>query len=62
MSDNIGLTKEEMSLIRNMPDFDLIMFISEMHDHGAVEGISLLYSIRDAAISCDEDWIKKLQA
>jgi hypothetical protein len=32
--DNIKITKEELSFIRSLKDFDLTMVLSEIHDHG----------------------------
>lgn len=32
--DNIKITKGEMKFIRTLGDFDLKMFLSELHDHG----------------------------
>jgi len=34
MNDNIDITKKELRDIRNLPDFDLTMILSEIHDHG----------------------------
>jgi len=31
---NIKITKEQLLFIRSLRDFDLIMFLSEIHDHG----------------------------
>lgn len=39
---NIKPTKEELDLIRSLPDFDLIQFLSEMDDFGWHEGGRLL--------------------
>lgn len=33
MSDNQKVTVEELEKIRNLDDFDLIMLISDIHDH-----------------------------
>lgn len=32
--DNIDITKDEMTQIRHLGDFDLKMLLSEIHDHG----------------------------
>jgi hypothetical protein len=34
MSNNQKISKEELAFIRTLNDFDLTMFISEVHDHG----------------------------
>jgi len=34
MSDNRNVTKPELDKIRRIDDFDLIMLISEINDHG----------------------------
>jgi hypothetical protein len=34
--ENIEITKEELNLIRNLKDFDLTMFLSELNDFGWV--------------------------
>ncbi len=34
MSDNQEITDAELRKIRNLKDFDLIMLLSEIHDHG----------------------------
>ena len=34
MSDNIEITPQELAFIRSLEDFDLTMFLSELHDHG----------------------------
>ena len=34
MSDNIDITKEELAKVRSLEEFDLVMFLSELHDHG----------------------------
>jgi hypothetical protein len=33
-NDNQQVTTTELAKIRNLDDFDLIMLISEIHDHG----------------------------
>jgi hypothetical protein len=30
----IEVTKDELSMLRALPDFDLIMVLSDIHDHG----------------------------
>lgn len=34
MSQNQKISKEDLNFIRRLEDFDLIMLISEIHDHG----------------------------
>jgi hypothetical protein len=34
MNENQRITKEQLDKIRRLADFDLIMLISEVHDHG----------------------------
>ena len=34
LGQNIEITKLELDQIRKLPDFDLTMFLSEIHDHG----------------------------
>lgn len=34
MNENIEATTEELAYIRSLPDFDLIMILSEINDHG----------------------------
>ena len=34
MNDNQEVSTEELAKIRKLEDFDLIMLISEIHDHG----------------------------
>jgi hypothetical protein len=34
MSGNQTITAEQLAKIRTLDDFDLIMLISEVHDHG----------------------------
>lgn len=34
MAENRAVIKAELDKIRGLEDFDLIMFISEIHDHG----------------------------
>jgi hypothetical protein len=34
MTSNQEITKEQLEKIRLLDDFDLIMLISEIHDHG----------------------------
>ncbi len=34
MSVNQNVSKSDLKKIRNLEDFDLIMLISEIHDHG----------------------------
>jgi hypothetical protein len=32
--ENIDITPEEIEQVRRLPDFDLTMILSEIHDHG----------------------------
>ena len=34
MSKNLILSQDELKAIRELDDFDLIMLLSEIHDHG----------------------------
>jgi len=34
MDYNVEITPEELAIIRRMEDFDIIMLISEVNDHG----------------------------
>ena len=42
MDSNQDVTKKELEAIRALSDFDLIMLISEIHDHGWDTGRSTL--------------------
>lgn len=42
MSKNQILTKEQLDLIRSLDDFDLTMFLSEVHDFGVPAALDLL--------------------
>ena len=42
MSDNIDATAADLAFIRSLPDFDLIMLLSEINDHGWEEARKLL--------------------
>lgn len=45
MAANIKVTKAELDQIRRLPDFDLIMLLSELNDHGWVHAQILLKDI-----------------
>ena len=42
MSDNQKLTPKEIEAIRALEDFDLVMLVSEIHDHGWPEARTTL--------------------
>ncbi len=42
MADNQVVTKQEIEAIRAIEDFDVVMLISEIHDHGWLHGQRLL--------------------
>jgi len=46
--DPIEITKDELSLIRSFEDFDLTMFLSELHDFGWPQARRLLPDIKKA--------------
>jgi hypothetical protein len=37
LGENQKVSAEQLAKIRNLEDFDLIMLISEIHDHGWIE-------------------------
>jgi hypothetical protein len=43
------VTKQEMADIRSLCDFDLILFITEIHEHGWHEGRKMLPAMIAAA-------------
>lgn len=45
---NIEITKDEIAQIRTLPDFDLIMFLSELEYHGWFHAKRLLPLISEA--------------
>jgi hypothetical protein len=45
---SIEITKDELALIRTFPDFDLTMFLSELHDFGWPVARRLLPNIKKA--------------
>ncbi len=45
MSNNQEINASELEAIRSLPDFDLTMLISEVHDHGWPAAQLLLPSI-----------------
>ena len=53
MSQNQHVTDAEMAKIRRLADFDLIMLISEIHDHGWKVGRRTLSMMPDG-ILCPE--------
>jgi hypothetical protein len=44
---NIKITKAELRFIRTLQDFDLTMFLSEVHDHGWPVARKLLPMIKE---------------
>lgn len=48
MDVNIELTKEQCDFIRSLNDFDLMMFLSEINEHGWKDGKELLKGIQDS--------------
>lgn len=40
--ENQKITAEELADIRKLADFDLTMFLSEVHDHGLANALCLL--------------------
>jgi len=42
MSTNLTYTTHQLIEIRNLPDFDLIMFLSEINDHGHESALQIL--------------------
>jgi len=49
MSENQEITDEELLAIRTMSDFDLRMFVSEVHDHGWEQGREIIKLILGGA-------------
>ncbi len=49
--NNIEISAAELLQIRSLPDFDLIMFLSEIHDHGWPIARKILPLIVDAVTS-----------
>lgn len=50
-TDNQEVTDDELAKIRRLADFDLIMLISEIHDHGWPHyGRQVLHSIPDSIL------------
>jgi hypothetical protein len=48
MNENQEITADELKFIRSLSDFDLTMFLSEIHDHGWPEARKLLAMIHEA--------------
>lgn len=42
MDKNLKISSEDLIFIRSLPDFDLIMLLSEINDHGWENGGKLL--------------------
>lgn len=58
MSENRAVTKAQMAKIRRLEDFDLIMLISDIHDHGweiAQETLALMPP-KDEAVEKGSFW------
>lgn len=49
MSENLDISTEDLSFIRSLADFDLIMLISEVHDHGWEMAEKTLGMMKEAA-------------
>lgn len=46
--ENIDVTKQELAALRALPDFDLTMVLSEIHEHGWPHGRRLIEAATEA--------------
>jgi hypothetical protein len=49
--ENLEIDPRDLRFIRQLPDFDLIMLLSDIHDHGWSVAYTTLCLMRDAKIA-----------
>ena len=55
---NQKISSQDLGFIRSLPDFDLVMFISDVHDHGWPMAKKTLELMRQAFASRDHELTK----